>query len=201
MSQARVVRYLCALIAQDDPSLNINEAQHQYFHQISDVIDALWETLTGDKYKILQVGQRLNEAGQFVNEKDNAPRLNLNNLCFKLYDDVYLCDTKADERHHIVCYRPIGNHFKRFSPYLEGSTPIELDEALHENGMYSPIIKVLVKKETNKQLNFGPKRTGLYCGIIIYGVRMVSFITASRIFITSQIYLSNRNIQLRLTKA
>lgn len=141
VSQARVVRYLCALIAQDDPSLNINEAQHQYFHQISDVIDALWETLTGDKYKILQVGQRLNEAGQFVNEKDNAPRLNLNNLCFKLYDDVYLCDTKADERHHIVCYRPIGNHFKRFSPYLEGSTPIELDEALHEKWDVFPYYK------------------------------------------------------------
>jgi hypothetical protein len=132
VSQARIVRYLCALISRDDPSLTINDAQRQYFHEISNVIDALWQTLTGDEYKIMQVGERLNDAGKFVQEKDGAPRFNLNDLCFKLYDDVYLCDTKSDENRHAVCLRPIGNNFKRFSPYLEGSTPIELNEDLHE---------------------------------------------------------------------
>ena len=83
VSQARIVRYLCALISRDDSSLSINDAQRQYSHEISDVIDALWETLTGDEYKILQVGQRLDDSGKFVYEKDNAPRFNLNDLCFK----------------------------------------------------------------------------------------------------------------------
>ncbi len=131
ISQARVVRYLCALIARDNSnSLTINDAQRQYFNEISDVIDALWTTLTGDEYKILQVGQRL-EDGHFVNDKDNAFRFNLNDLCFKLYDDVYLCDTKTEGNRHAVCLRPIGNNFKRFSPYLEGSQPTELHEDLH----------------------------------------------------------------------
>lgn len=133
VSTARVVRYLCALIARDDNSLSLNEAQHRYFQQISAVIDALWDTLTGPEYGIMSVGLRLDDAGNFVKEKDNAPRYNLNDLCFKLYDEVYLCDTKADAGNHAVCLRPIGNNFKRFSPYLEGSTPVELNEDLHEH--------------------------------------------------------------------
>ena len=132
VSTARIVRYLCALISRDDNSLSLNEAQRQYFHQISAVIDALWETLTGPEYGIMSVGMRLDDGGNFVPEKDNAPRYNLNDLCFKLYDDVYLCDTKSDVGNHAVCLRPIGCNFKRFSPYLEGSTPIELNEGLHE---------------------------------------------------------------------
>lgn len=131
-SQARVVRYLCALISRDDNSLTLNDAQNIYYKQISAVIDALWDTLTGPDYGIMSVGMRLDETGNFVPEKDNAPRYNLNDLCFKLYDDVYLCDTKADVGDHAVCLRPIGNNFKRFSPYMEGSTPVELKEDLHE---------------------------------------------------------------------
>ena len=132
VSTARIVRYLCALISRDDNSLSLNDAQHQYFNEISAVIDALWDTLTGPEYGIMSVGMRLDDGGNFVPEKDNAPRYNLNDLCFKLYDDVYLCDTKSDVGNHAVCLRPIGNNFKRFSPYMEGSTPVELNEDLHE---------------------------------------------------------------------
>jgi len=132
ISQARIVRYLCALISRDDNSLSLNDAQRQYFNEISSVIDALWDTLTSPEYGIMSVGMRLDDTGAFVQERDNAPRFNLNDLCFKLYDDVYLCDTKADVGNHAVCLRPIGNNFKRFSPYMEGSTPIELNEDLHE---------------------------------------------------------------------
>lgn len=151
ISQARIVRYLCALISRDDSSLSINDAQRQYFHEISNVIDALWDTMTGDKYKIMQVGQRLDDSGRFVMEKDDAPRFNLIDLCFKLYDDVYLCDTKADENRHTICLRPIGNNFKRFSPYLEGSTPIELNEDLHEKWEAYPYYKGS-GKEGNKEI-------------------------------------------------
>lgn len=130
-SQARIVRYLCALISRDDSSLSLNEAQNKYFDKISAVIDALWETLTGTEYGIMSVGMRLDDSGNFVPEKDNAPRLNLVDLCFKLYDDVYLCDTKADVGDYAICLRPIGNNFKHFSPYMEGSTPVELKEDFH----------------------------------------------------------------------
>lgn len=152
VSTARIVRYLCALIARDDNTLTMNDAQRQYFHEISAVIDSLWETLTGDEYKILQVGQRLDDSGHFVNEKDNAPRFNLNDLCFKLYDDVYLCDTKADGNRHTVCLRPIGNNFKRFSPYLEGSTPVELREDLHEQWEAFPYYKGSAKEGDKKTI-------------------------------------------------
>lgn len=151
ISTARIVRYLCALVSRDDNSLSINDAQRQYFREISNVIDALWETLTGDEYKILQVGQRLDDTGNFVLEKDNAPRFNLNDLCFKLYDDVYLCDTKSDGNRHAVCLRPIGNNFKRFSPYLEGTTPIELNEDLHEKWESFPYYRGSAN-EGNKEL-------------------------------------------------
>lgn len=152
VSQARIVRYLCALIARDNQGLNINEAQDMYFKEINEVVDAFWETLTGNRYNILQVGQRLNENGVFVNEIDNAPRFNLNNLCFKLYDDVCLCDTKADGKCHTICYRPIGKHFKNFSPYLEGSTPIELDEALHETWDVFPYFKGSGKEKSKEEI-------------------------------------------------
>lgn len=162
ISQARIVRYLCALIARDDHSLTINGAQRQYFKIISDVVDALWNTLTGNEYKILQVGQRLNDNGKFVNEKDNAPRFNLNDLCFKLYDDVYLCDTKADVGPHAVCLRPIGNNFKRFSPYLEGSTPVELREDLHEHWDVFPYyVGSGKKKVTGYLLKNGQNTSGI----------------------------------------
>lgn len=140
-STARVVRYLCALINRDDDTIPLNEAQHQYFKEISDVVDALWDTLTGDDYQIMQIGMRLNDDGKFVEEKDNGPRFNLYNLCFKLYDDVYLCDTKSDTNRHTVCLRPIGNNFKKFSPYLEGSKPIVLDEKLHDTWEPFPYYK------------------------------------------------------------
>lgn len=153
ISTARIVRYLCALISRDDSSLSINEAQHRYFNEISNVIDALWETLTGKEYGILKVGERLDDNGVFVNEKDNAPRLNLNDLCFKLYDDVYLCDTKSDENRHAVSYRPIGNNFKRFSPYLEGTMPMELNESLHEKWVAYPLFTGSGKENDKKSID------------------------------------------------
>lgn len=201
VSQARIVRYLCALIARDNQGLNINKAQDMYFKEINEVVDAFWETLTGNRYNILQVGQRLNENGVFVNEIDNAPRFNLNNLCFKLYDDVCLCDTKADGKCHTICYRPIGKHFKNFSPYLEGSTPIELDEALHETWDVFPYFKGSGKEKVKKKLKIGQENTVPYCGIIIYGAQMVFSIIAYMIFIFSRIYLFNKSTPLKLTKA
>ncbi len=133
-SQSRIVRYLCALIRRDsNDTISLGDAQRNYFQQISDVVDAFWDTVNDKNNKLLEEGQRLDDNGDFIPEKDHAPRLNLVNISFKLYTDVYLCDTKTDgPARHIVSLRPISTNFKRFSPYLEGSTPTDLDETLHE---------------------------------------------------------------------
>ena len=134
-SQSRIVRYLCALIRRDsNDTITLGDAQRNHFQEISDVVDAFWDTVNNPDCKLLEKGQRLDDGGQFVPEKDGAPRFNLVNLSFKLYKDVYLCDTKTDgPARHIVSLRPVETVFKRFSPYLEGSVPTDLDEQLHEH--------------------------------------------------------------------
>ncbi len=154
-SSARIVRYLCALIARDDSSLSINQAQHVYFDQISAVIDALWDTMTAEGNNLLELGTRWSEEDRaHVLEKEKAYRLNLTNVCFKLYEDVYLCDTTSDqEQRHTICLRPIENNFKRFSPYLAGTKPVELDENLHERWDAYPWPVSLGKKVTKAEID------------------------------------------------
>ena len=133
-SQSRIVRYLCALIRRDsNDTVSLGDAQRNHFQVISDVVDAFWDVITNSECKLLEKGQRLDDNGQFMLEKDGAHRFNLVNLSFRLYKDVYLCDTKTDgPSRHIVSLRPVETVFKRFSPYMEGSTPTELEEQLHE---------------------------------------------------------------------
>ena len=133
-SQSRIVRYLCALIRRDsDNTITLGDAQRNNFQVISDVLDAFWETVTNPDSKLLEEGQRLDDHGEFFVEKNGVYRLNLVNVSFCLYRDVYLCDTKTDgPSRHIVSLRPIGTNFKRFSPYMEGSTPTDLEEEMHE---------------------------------------------------------------------
>ena len=154
-SSARLVRYLCALIARDDHSLNINQAQHVYFDQITAVIEALWETMTAEGNKLLELGTKWSEEEHtHVLEKEKAYRLNLVNVCFKLYEDVYLCDTTSDnEERHTICLRPIENNFKRFSPYLAGTKPVELDENLHEQWEAYPWPVSMGKKVTKEEID------------------------------------------------
>ncbi len=134
VSTARVVRYLCALIVRDDETMTISDAYTTYFDQIKAVVDALWADMTNEAYDLLQKGTHWDEdEHQFKQDKDNMYRLNLTHLSFKLYDDVYLCDVNTDNSTgHVECLRPIANSFKRFSPYMRGGEPVDLDEARHE---------------------------------------------------------------------
>lgn len=154
-SSARIVRYLCALIARDDSSISINQAQQVYFDQISAVIDALWDTMTGERNNLLELGTKWSEEDHaHILEKDRAYRLNLTRVCFKLYEDVYLCDTTSDnEERHTICLRPIENNFKRFSPYLAGTKPVELDENLHEKWEAYPWPKALGKNPSKAEID------------------------------------------------
>jgi hypothetical protein len=155
ITQSRIVRFLCGLIVRDDNSISLNDAQNTYFREIEGVINALWDTITDPNNKLLEIATRYDaDNHRHVVEKDNAPRLNLINLSFELYDDVYLCDTNADnESRHVVCLRPIANNFKRFAPYLSGSSPVELKEEYHQHWTTYPNYKGSGKELNKEKLN------------------------------------------------
>ena len=135
--QHRIVRLLAALLARDK-QITEQSALKTYKNAIHKVIDALWRTLTDSENQLLEYGQTFDrETHQWKmdrSEPDEPWRYNLHNLCFRLYEDVYLCDVNADTaERHVACYRPIENHFKGFSPYLVGGNSVQLQEALHEH--------------------------------------------------------------------
>lgn len=129
---SRIVRYLCALLRKDNPSIdNDADAYRLHFDAINVVIDAMWKDLV-ETTKLLQVGRHYDkERGRWANDADGGLRLNLADMSFKLYEKVYLCDTNSeyDEvTNHAECLRPIETHFKDFSPYLRGGEAVELDK-------------------------------------------------------------------------
>ena len=66
-------------------------------------------------------------------------RLNLAKIGFKLYDDVYLCDTNAgSDNHHVEWLRPVQTTFHGYAPYLVGGEPVSLREELHEKWVAYP---------------------------------------------------------------
>lgn len=131
VSRSRIVRYLCALLRKDNPSLeNDKEAYNTHFNSINVVIDAMWKDLV-ETTKILQVGRHYDKDKlRFVNDADGGIRMNLADMSFKLYENVYLADTNSeyDEvTNHAECLRPIETQFKGFSPYLQGGQAVMLD--------------------------------------------------------------------------
>lgn len=132
MSRSRIVRYLCALLRKDDPTLESdNEAYQTHFNTINVVIDAMWNDLVVTT-KLLQTGRHFDkDRGRFLPDGDGGIRLNLADMSFKLYEDVYLVDTKSesdDITNHAACWRPIETHFKNYSPYLRAGKAVELEK-------------------------------------------------------------------------
>lgn len=134
-STSRIVRYLCALLCKDNSQIEDEaDAYRMYFDTIQVVIEALWDDLVNNT-KLLQVGTHFDkDKGRFVNDADGGLRLNLADMSFKLYENVYLADTNSeyDEvTNHAECLRPIETHFKEFSPYLRGGKAVELNKDYH----------------------------------------------------------------------
>jgi hypothetical protein len=152
-SNSRVVLYLTTMLAKDKGIASPNDAYKQYFGLISGVIRAMWDCLTRSGSELLEHSQKLNDKGTFEKDRDDentgANRLNLYNLCFKLYDGVYLCDanTKGGDR-HVISLRPISNNFKKFSPYLSDSSAVLLQENHYEKWELYPNY-IGCGKETN----------------------------------------------------
>lgn len=137
---SRIIRLLAKLIA-NEKHISIVNAINSYKQDIQDVIDCMWNELTL-KYELLEHGKHYDtELHKQVKDKDEIKdgvhftpyRLNLAKLGFKLYDDVYLCDTnQSGSRHHVECLRPVEITFHGYSPYVIGGEPVALKEELHE---------------------------------------------------------------------
>ena len=139
-STSRIVKYLCALIAKEQPSYKLSEIQTKYFEHIDAVINALWNNLTNPDYLLLERSQHWDEDQRcFSNDSEGAWRLNLANMGLKLYDEAWLCDTNnTTSLRHAECLRPVENNFKGFSPYLQSNEPVMLDMSKHEVWEYYP---------------------------------------------------------------
>ena len=143
---SRIIRLLAKLIA-NEKHISIVNAINSYKQDIQDVIDCMWNELTL-KYELLEHGKHYDtELHKQVKDKDEVKdgvhftpyRLNLAKLGFKLYNDVYLCDTnQSGSRHHVECLRPVEITFHGYSPYVIGGEPVALKEELHEKWVPYP---------------------------------------------------------------
>lgn len=140
-ANSRIVQYLAALIARDDASKSVDDALKQNKNAIQAVIDALWQTL--QEIKLLEQGQTWDDESKcFVDDKDISMRMNLTNMSFKLYENVYLCDANiGGETRHTSILRTVETNFKHFSPYLQAFKPRELNDDLHEEWQPFPYYK------------------------------------------------------------
>ena len=117
------------------------------------MIDALWQTL--QEIKLLEQGQTWDDESKcFVDDKDISMRMNLTNMSFKLYENVYLCDANiCGETRHTSILRTVETNFKHFSPYLQAFKPRELSDELHEKWMPFPYFKGCGKDLTIEKLD------------------------------------------------
>ena len=140
VSDSRIVRYLSGLISRDRGLADDTQMQKDYFNEISAVVNDLWQELTTS---ILEVGTHYDDnAKKQVDDADaTALRLNLAKMCFKLYDEAWLCDTNTDSKEgHVARLRPVEVVFKQFSPYLIGNRAVTLNKDLKETYVpYKPV--------------------------------------------------------------
>ncbi len=139
-NRSRVIRLIAKLIA-DDKHITIANAISSYKDDIQSVIDCMWSTLTLN-YKLLEhsthyddeVKTHVKDKDEIIDDVHLTPyRLNLAKLGFKLYEDVYLCDTNASsDNHHIEWLRPVETIFHGYSPFVIGGEVVPLDEKFHE---------------------------------------------------------------------
>lgn len=134
---SRIIRLLAQLIS-TEKHIPITDAINVYRDVIQDVIDSLWHELT-DTYELLNHSTHYDDdpaVRVHVKDKDiikddvhyTPYRLNLANLGFKLYSDVYLCDTNVSKDiNHVEQLRPIGVTFHGYSPYIIGGYPTPVD--------------------------------------------------------------------------
>ena len=139
-NKSRIIRLLAKLIA-EEKHISITNAIVSYKLDIQSVIDCMWKELNL-KYRLLEhsthydeeIHHQVKDKDEVIDDIHLTPyRLNLAKLGFKLYEDVYLCDTnQSGSRHHAEWLRPVEIAFHGYSPYIIGGEPVALKEELHE---------------------------------------------------------------------
>ena len=116
---------LAALYSNDDNYEDVYESFNVHKTEINRVMDAVWHTLRAD-CRLIERSQRWDEKqGTWVDDddvNDNIGRLNLGNLCFKLYSQVCLCDIRKSSK-HIRELRLEDTLFKGLSPCIVAGKP------------------------------------------------------------------------------
>lgn len=149
VSRHRIIRLVANLIAKDK-NITINDAikGKNYKNAINEVMEAMWTDLLHAGL-ITRSTHYDDKTHQHENDKDEVIddvaypqyRLNLADMSFKLYEDVYLCDTntiKDTDSHRIERLRPVGLLFKGYSPYLIGGEPQKIKDEYHEKWIDYP---------------------------------------------------------------
>lgn len=197
-NSSRIVRYLCALIHRDKPELSVEKIYEAYFDAIKIVVDELWKDLTNESNKLLHIGRHYDkEAARWMNDDDGCQRLNLNNISFKLYDEVWLCDVNSeydDVANHAQCLRPISVNFKKFSPYLQARQAVTLDPERHEVwkpfphylGSSSPATRDEIKEwsKTNRSILWA--EDGLWGEKGVFADRLLDIYEGPNLFIQAE---------------
>lgn len=139
-NRSRIIRLLAKLIA-DEKHISVTNAISSYREYIQNVIDCMWSELTL-KYELLEhsthydddVHQHVKDKDEVIDDVHLTPyRLNLAKIGFKLYEDVYLCDTNSGtDNHHVEWLRPVETTFHGYAPYLVGGEPMPLRDERHE---------------------------------------------------------------------
>lgn len=145
-NRSRIIRLLAKLIA-EEKHISVSNAVSSYREYIQDVIDCMWNELTL-KYELLEhsthydddVHQHVKDKDEVIDDVHLTPyRLNLAKIGFRLYEDVYLCDTNSGgDNHHVEWLRPVQTTFHGYAPYLIGGEPVSLREELHETWVAYP---------------------------------------------------------------
>lgn len=141
-NRSRIIRLIAKLFA-IDKNITIQNAISSYSSDIQKVIDCMWKELTDQNhYGLLDHSTHYDdEIHSHVKDKDEITdgvhstpfRLNLRNLGFKLFDDVYLCDTNTgSDTHHVEWLRPVATSFHGYSPYTIGGDVVQLCQKYHE---------------------------------------------------------------------
>ena len=148
-NMSRIIRMIASLLAQDQ-HIQITDAIRGYKALIQHVIDAMWDCLTS-KYKLLvhsthydeDEGVQVKDKGEVIDDVHYVPyRLNLVDLSFKLYNEIWLCDTNVSkDSRHVTRLRPVETLFKGFSPYIIAGEPVLVDEEFHEKWVTYPYYK------------------------------------------------------------
>ena len=141
-NRSRIIRLIAKLFA-IDKNITIQNAISSYKSDIQKIIDCMWKELTDQNhYGLLDHSTHYDdEIHSHVKDKDEITdgvhstpyRLNLRNLGFKLFDDVYLCDTNSSsDTHHVEWLRPVATSFHGYSPYTIGGDVVPLCQKYHE---------------------------------------------------------------------